>query len=1195
MVAFACRILDETRQPIAALRLQIWSVEKEPQLLKQGKTGKDGFLRNISIADDAKFKQVQLKVFEPDGKKLVHDSGATDIGAIPRPWTLTLSRKDTGTDTPDGGEDGPEPDPDEETGTPKKVLSTEEHFRQRLTLPKVIAAKERRAAGPLISERVASKRKGRALGRRLLGQKPRKGGAGQGHFVPAGKDPAERLVKDRQEGIRRLNGMLPRARGMRIYERDLDRFELGSNGTFGLQQKKELFDTAFMLKGRGDPLSALLQECQTRHAVKRFKDEAEGGALPALSAARSSANEAATGGADTALGDAAGHDLVARLDGILGSAPQLGLRATPQSLGENLGMTIPSGPADAEAYYDYHALQVAWSDTWTALVDPSLESRMAELYDSIVDVVDPETVDADLSEISELHDLLDNLADMVSATSATLSPAGAVPPDIQAWMPEFAGVWSYLQPSEQEYVRVQMEAEKFVFFSLGGVMFKFLFLDEIDQFEDYPDGYVPHERIRDLREGSADYFRVRAAGMLALAEERREEEQQTYDTQAAARLGRAERLIGELKEELVKPYQFDVFAPGAYNFGVLSTYRQRWRPLNYQAGDLAGAIPLAPNEKRSYTLTRKRTTKTTRSRDRESQVGGLNERTAASRAEAEIAAAVQRNTSASANTSGSGSLFGVVEVSAGAEFGASQDQSSNKVKKELREATSKASQDYRDSNKVAISFEETLETSYTESREIQNPNNELTVTYLFYELQRRYEVSERLHDVTPVVLVAYEVPKPHEITEAWLLKHDWIIRKALLDDSYLPSLTYLSQTFAGDEVSVEILEQQWKTQLAVVADLRMQGRAHQNLRDQARSAVEDAVEEVAQATAGQEYVRGGIGRSYGERLYAAEGALAEGDAQNARQSLDWADEDLARIEAQAREAITALERATEAYVGAVEKRLNRRVQIDRLILHVKENILHYMQAIWNHEHPDQRYLRLYDMDIDWPDEDGARFRPRRLADMPFSEILAPGFLGDVDARAGQAGFAKVEPVGFADSRKLHQVADLRKPLGYRGNLAMFPLTELNDLVLLMAEDFLDSQFGIMDPDPLAELPTASEALEIARCAWNADGVTEATRREIAEWLMKALREAHRISQEITIPTGEVFIEALPGKHPILEDYKLAHRAHDAALAGVQVKQAEVELLRRAMRLRDGDYSDADVDKYIRIDGEADRITINTDE
>jgi hypothetical protein len=46
------------------------------------------------------------------------------------------------------------------------------------------------------------------------------------------------------------------------------------------------------------------------------------------------------------------------------------------------------------------------------------------------------------------------------------------------------------------------------------------------------------------------------------------------------------------------------------------------------------------------------------------------------------------------------------------------------------------------------------------------------------------------------------MPKPHEINEAWLITHDWILRRVLLDDSFAPALTYLSSQVVGDEVAL---------------------------------------------------------------------------------------------------------------------------------------------------------------------------------------------------------------------------------------------------------------------------------------------------------------------------------------------------------------------------------------------------------
>ena len=49
-----------------------------------------------------------------------------------------------------------------------------------------------------------------------------------------------------------------------------------------------------------------------------------------------------------------------------------------------------------------------------------------------------------------------------------------------------------------------------------------------------------------------------------------------------------------------------------------------------------------------------------------------------------------------------------------------------------------------------------------------------------------------------------------------------ILRKVILDDSYLPGLDYLSQKFVGDEISVAILRNHWLTQQDVVNKVTQQ-------------------------------------------------------------------------------------------------------------------------------------------------------------------------------------------------------------------------------------------------------------------------------------------------------------------------------------------------------------------------------------
>ena len=51
-----------------------------------------------------------------------------------------------------------------------------------------------------------------------------------------------------------------------------------------------------------------------------------------------------------------------------------------------------------------------------------------------------------------------------------------------------------------------------------------------------------------------------------------------------------------------------------------------------------------------------------------------------------------------------------------------------------------------------------------------------------------------------------------------------------------------------------------------------------------------------------------------------------------------------------------------------------------------------------------------------------------------------------------------------------------------------------------------------------------------------------------------------------MPSNSLYIEALPGTHPLLEDFKLIHRALDVKKAQAEVRHAELENLRLAARL-----------------------------
>src|SRR5262249_23256922 len=263
-----------------------------------------------------------------------------------------------------------------------------------------------------------------------------------------------------------------------------------------------------------------------------------------------------------------------------------------------------------------------------------------------------------------------------------------------------------------------------------------------------------------------------------------------------------------------------------------------------------------------------------------------------------------------------------------------------------------------------------MESETTSFNEIQNPNDELTVTYLFYELQRTYQISEKIHQVQPVVLVANYVPAPHEIDDAWLIKNDWILRRVLLDDSFRPALEYLTKSFVGDELNLQTLDNNVQYQRQVVETVKAQVAAQISIVQRAQSDLSTKMD----WKGGLAFTEGFLNtvKSVFDPFHMA-GSTATGTSEGAdalaayaQETLDRAEREKARLQDQLGLAVTALHAAVGKLAAATREHYDKVAEIDRLRLHVKENILYYMQAIWSHEPPDQRYFRIFEIQVPVP-------------------------------------------------------------------------------------------------------------------------------------------------------------------------------------------------------------------------------------
>ena len=99
---------------------------------------------------------------------------------------------------------------------------------------------------------------------------------------------------------------------------------------------------------------------------------------------------------------------------------------------------------------------------------------------------------------------------------------------------------------------------------------------------------------------------------------------------------------------------------------------------------------------------------------------------------------------------------------------------------------------------------------------------------------------------------------------------------------------------------------------------------------------------------------------------------------------------------------------------------------------------------------------------------------------------------------------------------------------------------------------------------------------------------------LKEFYKQILLDPLRPGELVPVPTESLFIEALPGKHPIMEDFKLLHRAVDVKKVQAEVRKMEMENIRYAARILDGKNEDPDIDKKIVVQGDGKNVIVPPD-
>jgi hypothetical protein len=892
---------------------------------------------------------------------------------------------------------------------------------------------------------------------------------------------------------------------------------------------------------------------------------------------------------------------VSVLDSGGSSLPSPGEQLTKEQISEAKSfpsLTLPPGPADVPAYHDFYDLQIAFKPVWAEALDNSLINGIGSVYEHYVEnggnpeeVINPPTPNGGGGAKSS----------WLSSLSAGLSSPVKLS-DIVKHIEITNDEWGALNPNQQKVLGDIATAinTEFILLNSGSLHGEDsenanVFIDGVSD-----DDLAVYNNTRDYVLSQVNLLREQGERFVRLA--RAELERQAANKSIVPNRGTLEKLIARARSGYPTKYFAANKIQRSVNFGVLVNYRQRWTPTAYQVGELIKSIPLAPNEVRKYS--KKIVKKEKRARKEiESNLESLKSETnSTSRAEADIVQKAMEKTNFNASANGS---FTTGVWSGGGSSGLSQDtdNQSSETKKSFHEAVVKAAREYKNEHKVELETESTFESEFQESGQIENKNDTETVTYLIYELQRRYRVEERLHRLTSVVLVAQEMPNPEDIEEDWLIAHRWILNRVMLDDSFKQPLVYVAEGQVAEEFALEELRKTLAQQRRLVEELKEDVSDSRALTESRYSALQRSMERTAKATQRKSKSSGLLGikkklnslsavNTYVDGLISGDSDDAE-TAETARireaASQDAYQREIQKLrdqEAQLAHTNASLAKVTEEYTERLSAHLANVVLITELKNHVKDNITHYMQAIWMHEPFQQRWLRLKDVPVPVLKRTSRKYKIKKgylagnLSNVAHMKTKVYPF-----ETAGDFELPPEKEDGTLDTVSLYQVADIDGLLGFRANYMIFPMKKANAITDFMMEPYVEKaagSYGITDPDDLGNI-SLEEFSEYVCCLKKklTSKEFEGLRGELLAQLKKLLQSPLRDDEEIIVPMDATYIEALLGSTPLLENYKLLHRQIDAADAQEDLRLKKMEKIRYAQRILEGSLDDPETDtKYV---------------
>jgi hypothetical protein len=672
----------------------------------------------------------------------------------------------------------------------------------------------------------------------------------------------------------------------------------------------------------------------------------------------------------------------------------------------------------------------------------------------------------------------------------------------------------------------------------------------------------------------------------------------------------------ERKEDIIEQqeYNFETYEPESYNLGVRFVYRQEWRPLGIQRGEVVRTIPLGPKQTERVTSKIIRREKVEKAFETTTESESSSEKVDTTKDSSEIINETSKKFNWNVETQASVSV-GVFKGSLSAGVGGERTKRNSETISHLTESMQKTASRTRKETKVSVNTESEMTSESESFSEIVNPNDEIALTYYYSTMQRQYEVMTRLAEIGNVVFIAEEMPDPdsRELGR-WVEKYDWIISKVLLDESFREGLSLVCMENQGpQELNSTITDRIDSTMESVVANMGKLASSNTGGLNQI-----DIIREAQ--------------RAYRET---------------------WKDE------------------TEKTHIkNEIEKKK------ERFLRHVRRNILHYCRAVWSNEDADQRMHRYNKRNIMIPtrwhyvvnmisfagsntigtpseftsilDEmhslheaatDFVMVRPQitltLCPDMdsvrPITDVINPA--GPIGYTSNYAIYYLRSDIEFNENGKsnMPMLTELREPysdeegnlidpsakvieIGKEHNINF--LTEEEKIKFVEAvpelqelyencgnkDDFLNSLHERNDVDVKAlyreyfcknlDEDTILDLIEFIpeyRAEYNSRETLEAIRDfinnlkgAITEEQYREYRFRKEFSRRLVVDTNNVMVDIIPGEGSALEHFKREHRKVDVKRAIEETRSIELNNERRNKLIENKKLGDPDIEKVVLV-------------